>query len=534
MTTSPELLVTYGFVKPKSKDKYKGDSPDERKKFIEELKQKKGKAEVEKQLKKDANLDEQELVKDQIVALNYPKPLNKYYTIYESFHQSIEPIYFWNLNTLRDLGIPWIEKLTDIFSASEHSSFYGAAAQRLGLAQDKVQNFIALVGQFIRNDLFQLIRDLRWIDERIKYHEDARKGLEAAEITLKGIWADLVDGKVQGQQATPNIFQLSRELQFTSLAPFFFKVNPKNAEDVDKLINALDVSLALKQVLKRKLHQYVVWKDANYAELRQRKNFELKYLRQHYNILKMYLNWLKPYMKYAERLRADISKVESADLISAFEGSMVDIELLGSMIPESNKEYYACLLITFEYRTRPSMEFSPQTQQRIPIHVGETRITWRSYAWTKDEIMSFINMKERQDIDDLSKIDSSIQATIDAIGEDLWKYLEEAKESISPTEKEIAELASKLRISREKAEQLLAKKSEFVEEKPKQNVFEPFIALIKGIGELGSMIVPKGKPKEKKSEEKKEKEKGKAESLAKKLLWTHYRTFKKKHGMLSF
>ncbi len=537
MSEEHELLVTHGFVKGDAKGKYKG-TPEEIKEYLEKLKNEKGLKAVSEQVMKDADTDFMELAKDQMVMVDYPKPLNKYHLIYENFHTSIEPIYFWSLNHLqKDLGFPNVHKLTDVFTAAEHSSFYGAAGQRLGLAQDKVQSYLALIGQFVRNDLFQLVRDLRWIDERLQYHEDARKGMEAAEITLKGIWVDLVDGKVQGQAVSANVFQMAQQLQFTSLPDFFFSVHPKKPEDVDKMVNEIGVPTTVKNVLKRKLHQYVIWKDSNFKELRQRKMFELKYLRQHYNILKMYLAWLKPYLHHAERLRDDLSKTASANLISSFEGSLVDIEILGSAIPEGNKEYYACILLTFNYRTRPSMDYSdPSRYHRGPLHVGETTVTWRAYAWKEEDMDRFIKMKERMDLMSLGEVDNTIKSTIDAIGEDLWKYLKESEETVPYSEQEISEIAGKTGLSREEARALLQRKKP--ENKPEQpGFFAPFTDIGKGFKEMFGLPSNKKVPSRKDAEKnaaKDAKEKASAEKQAKKMLWVHYENFKKNHGMLAW
>lgn len=542
MPSQSELLVIYGFVKDSARDKYEGKTPEERKKFIDSLKQKKGSSEVEKQLEGDAQNDVLEITKNQLITVDYPSPISKYQAVYESLNQSIEPIYFWALNTLtNDLGFPWVEKLTDVFTASEHSSFYGAAAQRLGLTQDKVQSYLALIGQFIRNDLFQLVRDIRWIDERLKYHVESRfftdkkeKKFESAEITLKGIWTDLVDGVVQGQRVSGNVFQMAQQLQFTTLPTFFFACHPKDTSEIDAVVDNIPTTKDVKSVLKRKLEQYVVWRDYNYKELSQRRKFETKYLRQHYNIIKMYLTWLKPYMKAAERLRGDINKLSKPELISAFEGSLVNIEILASKIPEKNKDVFSCILLTFDYRTRPSMDYTDQTRyHRGPLHVGETKITWRSYAWNREQIQNFIAMKERNDFESLGDIDNSIRSVIDAIGEDLWKFLKEAEEETPALESEIAELAGKTGLSRTEVERILRRKEETKKPK-KETLISPFVDVYKGFGDMFKAFKSQGlgiKDKPNKADsEKKAKEKDAAQKDAKKSLWIHYKVFKKVHG----
>ncbi len=510
MTTASKRMILYGFC---SKS-FKKDHPNfsnlnnkEKKAFLETLSD----ADAEKY----ADHELFEVQKDQMMHLDYPTPKNKYFLIYESPHESIEPIYFWALNHMKiDWAYPIIHKITDIFTASEHSAFWGAATARLGLASDKVMQFLATIGQFIRKDLFQLTRDIRWIDERLAYHEDARKGLTAAEVTLKGIWCDLVDGVVQGQRTSPNIFQLATQLQFTTLPDWFFSRHPQKTDDVDKVVEGIDTTRVIKDLLKRKFHQFLVWREENYKELKQRKVFELRYLRQNYNIIRMYLSWLKPYMRHVERLQGDITKLSSEELIASFEGSLIEIEILGQKIPKGNSQFYSCLLLTFQYRTKPSMQFTQETPgyHRGPVHVGETKISWRAYGWSEEQIKNFMLMKEKEDLEMLKSIDSSVRATMDAIGDDLEKYLAEA-------------------------EQLEVKKEE---PKPTKmpSLLEPFTAIGKGFREtFGALIpvIPKGKKKPTKADlQKEDDEKKAAAGGASKDCWQNYKNFKKAHGMITW
>jgi len=503
-------LILAGFATKKLKDKFpkwKDLKDEDKRKKLEEL--------DEKELSEIANHDQIHASKDQIMLADYPKPIHKYQIVYESPHSSVEPYYFFALQNLKELcNFPLINKITDIFTAAEHSSFYGASAQKLGLAQDKVSQYLAAIGQFIRKDLFQLIRDLRWLDERIDIHEDARKykkegGLEneSAEITLKGIWSDMVDGVVQGQRVAANIFQMAQQLQFTSLPDFFFSIQPQTESQADKMVEELDTTKSLKNVLKRKLYDFIKWKKSNYKELKVRKKFELRYLKQHYNIINMYLQWVKPYMKHIAKLRGDISKIEAPELISSFEGSMVEIEILGQRLEEGNKKVYTCILETFEYRTRPSLSYTQEAGfHRGPIHMGELKLTFRAYAWTAEQIENYKQMRQKEDLELFEQINSGVKGAMDAIRDDLDTYLKQAEG-----------------VKEEK-------------EKPKQaGISEPFSALIGGAKEFAEIFIPSPKkPSDKLATAKEKAERKKAESNAKSKLWLNYKVFKKAHKMLTW
>ncbi len=516
-------LILFGFCNKKFKKDYPDwDKYDEKKK-----KQVIDGMSVEK-AEGYADQDEIEIQRDQMMRMPYPTPSNRYYMIYEVPHESIEPVYYWCLGHLtNDWGFPIVHKISDIFTAAEHSSFYGASAQRLGLAQDKVAQYLATIGKMIK-DMFQLVRELRWIDERKRYYEDAEAGKEGAEIALKGLWTDMVDGVVGGQRTSSNLFVMAQQLQFSALPDLFFslqitkqtvaKLKGKSIKNVtdEELRAAVDgvvekqasgFNKELKNILKRKLYQYLVWKSETWLEIQSRRRFTLDYLRQHNEIIKMYMTWVKPYLKHIQKLGADVSKISSAELISAFEGSLIEIEVLGQKIPEKNKNAYSCVLMTFQYRTRPEMQFSQEGgYHRGPLHQGETKIFLRSYGWTEKEIENFKKMKDAEDMELIKSIDASLRAAMDALGEDLTKYLDEAKA-----------------MHEEKKEKVPAKRP---------GIFEPFKEIGKGFTSTFTAFLPtkkKGEAKEEVSGEKKT-----AASEAAKVIWQTYKNFKKAHRMLSW
>jgi hypothetical protein len=530
-------LILYGFFKDSFKKDYpdwNAKKPDGSPKYLPEQK----KAMLDKlkpeQLEKYADHDELEVEREQLMLLNYPKPHHKYFMSYEVPHESIEPIYYWSLAHLQvDWGFPIIHKITDLFTASEHSSFYGAAAQRLGLAQDKVSQYMATIGKMIK-DMFQLVRELRWIDERKRYYEDSEKGNEGAEIALKGLWTDMVDGVVGGQRTSSNLFVMAQQLQFAALPDLFFsvhatkpivaKLKSKSVKDVtsqevrdmvDKIVDkqAEGFNKEVKNILKRKLYQYLVWKDETWLEIQQRRTFTLRYLWQHYQSIKMYITWVKPYLKHIQKLGADVSKLSSPELIAAFEGSLIEIEILGQKIPEGNRNVYTCIMLTFNYRTRPQMAFSQEGGfHRGPLHQGKTEINWRAYNWTQEQIDNYIKMKDAEDFELISSIDSSLTTAMDALGTDLKNYLEEARasgEEKKPTGEKVPP--------------------------PLPSIAEPFKEVGKGFAELFGAFTPKKKsasPAAKSMASASEIKS--AAGFGKLVLWQHYKNFKKAHRLLTW
>lgn len=394
--------------------------------------------------------EEMEKTMFQYVYTGYPMPGKDLETsfvyrrrfVYETFQTPIEETYFWvleHITTGRD-GFPIVEKIIDVFTSSEQSSFWGQSMTRLSAQQDKVSQYLATIGKMIK-DMFQLVRELRILDERLGYYDDTydakSKGRESAEITLKGIYVDMAEG---GTKNPSSVFGMSRELQFTSLPDLFFSVHPPTAKDVDSYVDKLEFNEAVKRVLKRKLRSYMQWKEHTYKELKTRKAFTLKYTRQHYDVIHMYLSWIRPYLRNIARLQSESmeeKKMTTPDLVSAFEGSLLEVEFLARKLPEKNKKYYACLLANFVLRTRPEMSFHQEGyRHQGPVHMGKIEVIMRSYAWTEEDIQAYKNLRLAEDFEMVGKIDKSVKDAMEGLGKELQDYLKEAGEKLMLSKEE--------------------------------------------------------------------------------------------------
>ncbi len=120
------------------------------------------------------------------------------------------------------------------------------------------------------------------------------------------------------------------------------------------------------------------------------------------------------------------------DIISAFEGSLLEIEFLAAQLPVNqakqtqNKHVHSCILAHFLYRTRPSMSFQQEGYQRGPVHVGKVEIDLRAYTWTQKQIDNYIELKSNQDFELMRSISDSVRSAMDSLGEELQSYLNEA------------------------------------------------------------------------------------------------------------
>jgi len=462
-------------------------------------------------LKKFGFNDEEiaEQTRQQYVPTGYPKPARRYRLHYEGYNISIEEPYFWILHYLRYFsGFPQIDKISDVFAAAENSAFFGSSQQRLGLQQDKVSQFLATIGKMVR-ELFQLVRELRILDERLSYYRDSyttSRSSESAEITLKGIWVDLVE---QGAKNPASVYGMAREVQFTTLPDLFFSTHPQKQEDVDDVVEAERGAFnrKVREVLKRKLRTFLAWKEHTFEEMKNRRVFTLKFLRQHYEVIRMYIQWVKPYLRNIQRLQLDLSKTETPDLLVAFESSMIEVELLARK-PGSNG-VNQCLLLRYLFRTRPEMAYA-QEYQKGPLHLGRVEIDFRCYAWTDQEVENYKRMREQEDFQLLGLIDTSVKAAMESLGDELQRYLKEAGEDFGP-----------------KGEEKTAKRS---------SVVSPYASIFKGFSGMFKKGKTAKRPKKpsKTTLMKMELTRTRVENDTKTATWSIYHHFKKHHDMLNW
>ena len=393
--------------------------------------------------------EEAEIISGEYQKTGFPKSLRNCRLLWEIYDLSLEEPYFWLLDYFKD-GFPTIEKIEDSFAAAENSAFFGVTQMRLGAQQDRVSQFLATMGKMIK-ELFQMVRELRIIDERLKYYDGVDRVLskpvaergegKSHDITLKGIFVDLVQ---QGGKSAASVYGMARELEFVTLPDLFFDAPTfKDEKELRAHIESLAPSFNrnVLRVLERHLNQYIVWRGSTYKEHKNRKVFQLKYLQQHFDIIKMYLTWVKPYLRHARALTMKEKSLTSAELVSAFEGSLLDIEILArrrkpigkfpveenGKIVEKEKGVNSCVMVTFNYRTRAELKVQQENYQRGPVHIGRMVVTFRAYAWTDDQLENYKKLKQRELFELLGDVSTSVQQAMESLGEELFRYLEEAK-----------------------------------------------------------------------------------------------------------
>ena len=134
---------------------------------------------------------------------------------------------------------------------------------------------------------------------------------------------------------------------------------------------------------------------------------------------------------------------EDPNLISAFETNKVEIELLGRKkkyvellqnnfeVDRDYKKYFPCILVQIKFVALPEMSYQKE-YQRGAIHLGRTEIFIQGYVATQAEIEAYKKKIESEDFELLASLESSM----DALRDTLFKYLDEAKETSIPWSRE--------------------------------------------------------------------------------------------------
>ncbi len=466
----------------------------------------------------------------------YPAPQKRSRIVVEDTTANVEEAYYWFLEFLRhDLGYPMIDKIYDVFSATESSALFGSTGQKLGAQQDRAAQYLRGIGDMVRQ-LFQLVRELRVIDEKLEPYAHWKKN-KSADITLKHTFISLVEG---GANNPDSVYSIASRVGFTVLPDLFFNTHVFSTKDIDKEVDhgsVKEFNKVVRTVLKRKLYAYINWKEKTEKELHSRRKFQLQYTRQHWKVIQMYITWIKPYLRSARRMQQEQSHLNKAEFIGAFDQTQIEIEVLAKKPLDMRKKdgHYKCILCHFKYQTKPQLSYNPQYQQQNVAHTGQVTITLRSYGWHEEDIAAYKKMRQEEDIAMLKGLDEHIAAAFDSLGEEFENYLAEAGDETIIEKRKEEEL--------EKEEDAKNAKDAYNHHNKyrKWGMLEPFVAMFAGIGEIftsfsGNNAVKKSKKDAMKGDAKaRDPDKlKKASSSATIELNVLYMVYKKAHRLLAW
>ena len=374
------------------------------------------------------------------VSKNHGKPLASYKLIYDSPQNQLEPIYYWILDFVNNLGFT-VEKIADNFMSSPGSGHFSEMGQRATLMQQQGTKISADLHQLIKSTI-NLLYDLREFEQRLSHYEDAKskdkKRKEAGVLALKQIWLDSVDLPKRGRGS---IHQMSADLGYVTLRDAFMIAN--SVEDVEKMA-AKDGTIndAVKRIMIPRIDEFLKWQDFSYKELRKRESIERNYLRSQIETIKLYSAWMKPYFKAAEQLRQK-GFDKNAALVNAFSTSMFELTLFAKQKVTAPKQvkgynirrdYNSILLINFQYRGHLAQK--AEKGNYAFAFGGRVDITFDAYSLNEEELNFMKKKMESEDFEEGLKY--SFDIAEDALKElkDDFDYFLKSKEERDKEDKE--------------------------------------------------------------------------------------------------
>ncbi|MBI5392068.1 hypothetical protein HZB00_03640 [Candidatus Woesearchaeota archaeon] len=447
-------------------------------------------------------------------------PAVSYELVYDSFGEGLEPIYYWILDFMRDaspggLGLD-VKKGLEEYEASVTSGYFGEMGQRATLMQQKSMEYLGAVNQLIKS-ILNLIYDLKEFELRIEEFDklkdtDPKRRIEASH-ALKGVWMDTVDAR----KGRGSINMLAQDLNFITLRDAFFFVEDPNS------VSKLDLNDRVKNILTRKFEEYRTWTNKSEIEIKNRYIVERTYLRSQVGTLRLYANWIKPYLRAAQKLK--MKEFKTPDLVNAFSTMELKLDLYGkrevkpasvhesfAKVKLSNK-YYALVDVSMDFRSVPSAV--TVSGQRQYVHGGRVNMVFAAYAFDQIDLEAFESQELYEDLELLMQfgggrlVEDWVEGSLAQLHADLEKYL------TSP-----GELKSKPAELRKPLKSVSERFTDFK---------EPFAGAIMGFKELFPFAFKKGSRFSFVEIDLKKT----AEAQAKSLCTTTYNIYKKTHGMLN-
>ncbi len=355
---------------------------------------------------------------------------------YDSAVETLEPVYFFILDLMADMGLK-TEKLIDNFSSSPGSGHFAELGQRATIMQNQASKIMGDINTVLRSVL-NIIYDLKEFKTRLQSYDDLKNPSkkEGAILSLKQIWMDKVD--IQKGNSSIKAMALGQSGFVTLIDAFLASKDEKHAQ-------SLDLNERVKRILIPRISEFNVWLKQSEQELRKRYEIERSYLKSQVNSLKLYSRWAKPYLRAAYDLENKENSREPA-LVKTFNTIMLNLTLIGKReinpkdaamegsiprdfakesIYKKLRKYYSCVLVEFTFRGIPQRI----SQQSHFTFGGKADVTFKAYSLNEDELNKLNKELEKSDLEDALKlISGATDDSLNQLQEDINSFLDEKEE----------------------------------------------------------------------------------------------------------
>ena len=345
----------------------------------------------------------------------------------------IEQIYFWLVDFIRDSLKMDINKLSDDFTSSVASSFFGEMGQRLTNVLNNARSLAELINSLTRT-IISILNEYKQLYSIYVLYENllSKKPEEAlaSYLSLKDRWLSNVDSS-RGAGALRNL-QASR---FPSIVDLFLLADLKSElekfknkkligeelynalfnnqanttpRDLNELFNNGIINRRIYNLLSSRLIDFYSWLENNKKILYDRINLLKSYLKHELSSLLYYVEFAKPYFKFARKLLQ--SPDQPVDVVNAFETAIINISLIANQkeieVKEYNekegkeieKSYIPLYEIDMKARAIPTVVGRIDSYARMYSFLGRIDIVLRAYLVEKGEYDSIIINQESEDL----------------------------------------------------------------------------------------------------------------------------------------
>jgi hypothetical protein len=363
---------------------------------------------------------------------------------FDSQQNQLEPIYYWILDFASQIQFADMEKIVDNFMASPGSGQFSEMNQKSSIMQDKAVKMSGDMNQLIKS-ILNLIYDLKEFELRLEHYDDAKnkkdaKKREEGMLALKQIWLDNVDMK-KGRGA---IHQMaSAEMGFSTLREAFMMAN--SHDDVKKM-NSDDkkeggaglINDSVMRILLPRISEFLKWVEYSEVELSKRFSIEKNYLRSQIETVKLYSQWMKPYLVAAEKLRQKGFEKDAA-LVNAFSTTMFELQLLGINNKDTKageeykgynikRGYNKVVIITLKYRGHVSQRVTQKGDYGFGMG-GVVDIYFDAYALNDEELVAAKKLLEKDELEKTMEFSLDVAGrALDDLKEDLDHFLKSKEE----------------------------------------------------------------------------------------------------------
>ncbi len=409
-------------------------------------------------------------------------PIETYNLTHDVFGESMEPDYYWVLDFMREALNYDVEKSADFFASSESSGYFGEMGGRRTAMESRIaggggaQGLFGTINMVIKS-MINLLYDLKTFDVRLSHYKDISSQSPGQKQTgmdaLKGIWLNEVD-KTKGNAA---IDVLAAQLNFITLRDSFMIVpvhewyksdadSKKISEIKDKAIEnvkKMDLTEVVKRILGPRVKEFIDWIYLSEKELKMRYNVEKSYLKAQNDALKVYTKWARPYLIAANKLMPveyeDMLKkhaelgLGSAATPSSFHSVQMYLELLGTKAAKVE-------VVNMPGYIKKELALSEERKNDMPFTAIEVRMAFRGapvtvvgarqergYGFTGKKVFMFVGyalqkkhvdlLKEFKEDEILDFVDDMTKHSLEAMSNDLDKYMKEEKEEKKEEKKQL-------------------------------------------------------------------------------------------------